>query len=136
MISAITNTGKTMFSLYDESINVDRFIEFLQKVIDSSDKKVYMIVDNLRVHHAKLVTAWIEEHKDKIALFYLPPYSPEFNPDEYLNQDYKRNANKNNIPFTQVQLRKNTEKYMIKLSQNEAKVANFFKHPSIAYAAA
>jgi len=135
MISAITNTGKTMFSLYDESINVDRFIEFLQKVIDSSDKKVYMIVDNLRVHHAKLVTEWIEEHKDKIAIFYLPPYSPEFNPDEYLNQDYKRNANKNNIPFTKAQLRKNTEKYMNEISQNEEKVANFFKHPSIAYAA-
>ena len=135
MISAITNTGKTMFSLYDESINVDRFIDFLQKVIDSSDKKVYMIVDNLRVHHAKLVTAWVEEHKDKIALFYLPPYSPEFNPDEYLNQDYKRNANKNNIPFTKTQLRKNTQKYMDELSQNQEKVANFFKHPSIAYAA-
>jgi len=135
MISAITNTGKTMFSLYDESINVDRFIDFLQKVIDSSSKKVYMIVDNLRVHHAKLVTAWIEEHKDKISIFYLPPYSPEFNPDEYLNQDYKRNANKNNIPFTKVQLRKNTEKYMIELSQNEEKVANFFKHESIVYAA-
>jgi transposase len=135
MISAITNTGKTMFSLYDESINVDRFIEFLQKVIDSSDKKVYMIVDNLRVHHAKLVTEWIEEHKNRIAIFYLPPYSPEFNPDEYLNQDYKRNANKNNIPFTKAQLRKNTEKYMNEISQNEEKVANFFKHPSIAYAA-
>ena len=135
MISAITNTGKTMFSLYDESINVDRFIEFLQKVIDSSDKKVYMIVDNLIVHHAKLTKEWINKHKDKIALFYLPPYSPEFNPDEYLNQDYKRNANKDNIPFTQEQLRKNTEKYMIELSQNEEKVANFFKHPSIAYAA-
>jgi transposase len=135
MISAITNTGKTMFSLYDESINVDRFIEFLQKVIDSSDKKVYMIVDNLRVHHAKLVTAWVEEHKEEIAIFYLPPYSPEFNPDEYLNQDYKRNANKNNIPFTKTQLRKNTEKYMNEISNNEEKVANFFKHPSIAYAA-
>jgi len=135
MISAITNTGKTMFSLYDESVNVDRFIDFLQKVIDSSDKKVYMIVDNLRVHHAKLVTAWIEEHKDQIAIFYLPPYSPEFNPDEYLNQDYKRNANKNNLPFTKVQLRKNTEKYMNGIVKSKEKVANFFKHPSIAYAA-
>ena len=135
MISAITNTGKTMFSLYDESINVDRFIEFLQKVIDSSQKKVYMIVDNLRVHHAKLVKAWVKEHEENIALFYLLPYSPEFNPDEYLNQDYKRNANKNNIPFTQTQLRKNTEKYMNEILQNEEKVANFFKHPSIAYAA-
>ena len=136
MISAITNTGKTMFALYDESINVDRFIEFLQKVIDSSEKKVYMIVDNLRVHHAKWVTQWIEEHKEQIAIFYLPPYSPEFNPDEYLNQDYKRNANKNSIPTTQAQLRENTQKYMLEISQNEEKVANFFKHPSVAYAAA
>ncbi len=130
MISAITNTGKTMFALYDESINVDRFIEFLQKVIDSSDKKVYMIVDNLRVHHAKRVTQWIEEHKDKIAIFYLPPYSP------YLNQDYKRNAHKNDIPLTQKQLRESTQRYMLEISQNKEKVANFFKHPSVDYAAA
>lgn len=135
MISAITNTGKTMFSLYDESINIDRFIDFLQKVVDSSDKKVYMIVDNLRVHHAKLVKAWEEENSKYIKLFYLPPYSPEFNPDEYLNQDYKRNANKNNIPFTKVQLRKNTEIYMNNLVQDTKKVANFFKHSSITYAA-
>lgn len=135
MISAITNTGKTMFSLYDESINVERFLNFLKKVIDSSEKKVYMIVDNLRVHHAKLVTAWVEEHKDEIALFYLPPYSPEFNPDEYLNQDYKKNANKNTIPFTKTQLKKNTLAYMNDIVENKEKVANFFKHPSIAYAA-
>ncbi len=135
MISAITNKGKTMFSLYDESINIDRFIDFLQKVIDSNEKKVYMIVDNLRVHHAKLVKAWIEEHKQQIAIFYLPPYSPEFNPDEYLNQDYKRNANKNNIPHTKAQLKKNTQIYMNDIVKNQEKVANFFKHPSISYAA-
>jgi transposase len=135
MISAITNTGKTMFSLYDESINIDRFIDFLQKVINSSDKKVYMIVDNLRVHHAKLVKAWIEEHKEHIAIFYLPPYSPEFNPDEYLNQDYKKNANKNNIPKNKEELKMNTLNYMNNISKNQKKVANFFKHPSIVYAA-
>ena len=135
MISAITNTGKTMFSLYDESVNVDRFIDFLQKVIDSSDKKVYMIVDNLRVHHAKIVKAWIEENKDDIALFYLLAYSPDYNPDEYLNQDYKRNANKNNIPKTKKELEKNTIVYMNSIVKNEEKVANFFKHNKIRYAA-
>jgi len=55
--------------------------------------------------------------------------------NKYLNQDYKRNANKNNIPFTKAQLRKNTENYMNEILQNEEKVANFFKYPSIAYAA-
>jgi len=135
MISAITNTGKTMFALYEENINVDRFIDFLQRVIDSSQKKIYMIVDNLRVHHAKLVKQWLEENKEKIALFYLPPYSPEYNPDEYLNQDFKRNVNKEKIPHTQAQLKKNTISYMESIVNDKKKVMNFFKHPSIAYAA-
>ena len=42
----------------------------------------------------------------------------------------------NNLPFTKVQLRKNTENYMNSIVENQEKVANFFKHPSIAYAAA
>ena len=97
MISAITNTGKTMFALDEESIDVDRFIDFLQRVIDSSEnRKIYVIVNNLRVHHAKLAKKWLEESKEKIVLF----YSPEYNPDEYLNQDFKRNVNKESIPQT------------------------------------
>lgn len=135
MISAITNTGKSMFALYETSVNIDNFIDFLQKVIDSSEEKVYLIVDNLRVHHAKRVKAWEEEHSDQIKLFYLPPYSPEFNPDEYLNQDYKRNANKDNIPMNVKELEKNTRVYMKSLQNNPEKVANFFQHPSVNYAA-
>lgn len=136
MISAITNTGKSMFSLYDESIKIDSFIEFCKKVIDSNNgKKVYLIVDNLRVHHAKLVKAWEEENKEKIKLFYLPAYSPDYNPDEYLNQDYKQSANKYELPTTQKQLRSNTEKYMLSLQKNPQKVANFFMHPKVQYAA-
>lgn len=137
MISAITNTGKSMFALYDESIKIDSFIEFCEKVIQSNNgKKVFLVVDNLRVHHAKLVKAWEEENKEKIKLFYLPAYSPDYNPDEYLNQDYKQSANKYELPTTQKQLRTNTEKYMLSLQSNPQKVANFFKHPKVAYAAA
>jgi len=134
MISAITNTGKSMFALYDDSIATDNFIDFLEKVIKSNDKKIFMIVDNLRVHHAKLVKAWEEQHKDKIKLFYLPPYSPEFNPDEYLNQDYKSNVHKNGLPKNQKELKNNTEKYMLELQKDTKKVANFFQHPSVKYA--
>ncbi len=135
MISAITNTGKSMFSLYDESIKIDSFIDFCKKVIDSNDKKVFLIVDNLRVHHAKLVKAWEEENSHKIKLFYLPAYSPDYNPDEYLNQDFKQSANRNDIPKDKDHLRRNTEKYMLSLQNNPQKVANFFQHPKVQYAA-
>ena len=134
MISAITNTGKSMFALYDDSIATDNFIDFLERVIKSNDKKVFMIVDNLRVHHAKKVKEWEEENKDKIKLFYLPPYSPEFNPDEYLNQDYKSNVHKNGLPKNQKELKENTQNYMESLQNNPQKVANFFLHPSVKYA--
>jgi len=135
MISAITHTGKSMFALYDEAINTDRFIDFLEKVIESSEKKVYMILDNLRVHHAKIVKAWVEEHQDQIALFYLPAYSPDLNPDEYLNQDYKRSANKEQIPTNKKELERNTRNYMESLQKNPEKVANFFQHEAVKYAA-
>jgi transposase len=134
MISAITHTGKTMFSLYDESITNESFIEFCQKAIDSNNgRKIYLIVDNLRVHHAKAVKKWEEENADKIKLFYLPAYSPDYNPDEYLNQDFKQSANRNDIPKDKEHLRRNTENYMLSLQNNPQKVANFFKHPKVEY---
>ena len=46
-----------------------------------------MILDNLRVHHAKVVKAWLAEHKDETEVFYLPSCAPELNPDEYMNCD-------------------------------------------------
>jgi len=94
-----------------------------------------LILDNLRVHHAKIVKAWIEEHKDQIELFYLPPYSPDLNPDEYLNQDYKQSANRNKVPTTKKQLEANTIAYMESLAKNPEKVKSFFQAESVKYAA-
>jgi transposase len=54
---------------------------------------VFLILDNHRVHHNKKVKAYVEKHKDKIELFYLPPYCPEMNPQEFINQDVKDNSN-------------------------------------------
>jgi len=65
---------------------------------------------------------------------FLSPYSPEFNPNEYLNQDCKKNANNNNIPMNLKELEANTLNYMTQLQSNPDKVANFFQHPSVKYA--
>ena len=136
MVSAVTNTGKTMFALYKQNVDAKVFIDFLEKVVDSSpQKKVFLIVDNLRVHHAKIVTKWVEEHKEKIALYFLPPYSPEHNPDEYLNQDFKRNANKNRVPRNIKELEENTQTFMESLQKTPERVAGYFRHPKVAYAA-
>jgi len=136
MISSITNRGKLRFMIYEQNMDASVFITFLERLIESSQKKVFLILDNLRIHHAKLVKAWVEEHKEKIALFYLPAYSPDLNPDEYLNNDFKRNVNAKNIPINKKELAQNTENFMSMLSKDSQRVANYFKHEKIAYAAA
>jgi transposase len=57
-------------------------------------EKVFLILDNLRVHHSKLVKAWVAERADQIELFYLPSYSPQLNPEERLNADLKQEMGK------------------------------------------
>ena len=136
MISTITNRGKLRFMIYEQNMDAELFITFLERLIEGSNKKIFLILDNLRVHHSKIVKAWVEEHKEKIALFYLPAYSPDLNPDEYLNNDFKRNANAKNIPTNVKELTQNTENFMSMLSDDSDRVANYFKHEKIAYAAA
>jgi len=134
MISSITNRGKLRFMIYEQNMDADLFVTFLERLIESSDKKIFLILDNLRVHHSKIVKTWVEEHQKQIALFYLPAYSPDLNPDEYLNNDFKRNVNAKHIPINKKELAVNTENFMSMLSDNPTRVANYFKHEKIAYA--
>jgi transposase len=89
MISTVTNKGKVEFMIYSGSMNTDRFIEFMKQLIKGKKRKIFLILDNLRVHHSKVVKQWVEQNIESIELFYLPSYSPEKNPDEYLNCDLK-----------------------------------------------
>lgn len=89
MISTVTNQGQTRWMIIDGAFNNEKFIEFLQALIKDAGKKIFLIVDNLRVHHSKQVKAWLAELTDQIEMFYLPGYCPELNPDERLNADLK-----------------------------------------------
>lgn len=135
MGSAITNQGKVQFMLYSDSMNADRFIEFMQQLIKPSTQKVYFIVDNLKVHHSKIVKTWVEENKDSIALFFIPSYSPEKNPDEYLNCDLKQGMSAKKSPKTKEILQDNVQNHMEMLQRNPERVKKYFEHKDIEYAA-
>jgi transposase len=135
MISTVTNQGKVQFMIYTDTMNADRFIQFLQQLIKNSSQKIFLILDNLRVHHSKIVKEWVLENIDKIELFYLPSYSPERNPDEYLNCDLKQGLSDKPSPKNQDKLKENVEGHMNLLVQNQERVKKYFKHESINYAA-
>ncbi|MDG4597302.1 MAG: transposase [Candidatus Contendobacter sp.] len=73
MVSAISNQGLVRFAFLEQAMNRDLMIDFMEKLIADSGQKVFLILDNLKAHHAKVVTAWLEERKSKIEVFYLPP---------------------------------------------------------------
>jgi transposase len=70
LISSITNQGKVRFMIYNKTMNAQVFIKFLGCLIKDAGRKIYLILDNLRVHHSKIVKSWVEEHKDQIELFF------------------------------------------------------------------
>lgn len=135
MISTVTNQGKVQFMIYSENMNSDKFIEFLKQLIKNSDQKIFLILDNLRVHHSHIVKDWITENKEKIELFFLPAYSPEKNPDEYLNCDLKQGLSSKPAPKNQEKLKENLENHMNMLVENPTRVQKYFNHKDIQYAA-
>jgi transposase len=90
-ISSITNRGAMRFILYKETMTSEVLIRFMQRLIKDAGRKVFLVLDNLRVHHSKVVQAWREEHRKQIEVFFLPSHSPELNPDEFMNGDLKMN---------------------------------------------
>lgn len=135
MISAITNQGKVRFRIFEGTMNADVLIHFMMRLLKDAKRKVFLILDNLRVHHAKPVKEWLEEHKTMIEVFYLPAYSPELNPDEYLNCDLKAGVHSGKPARNKEQLKQKTSNHMRMLQRKPKRVQKYFNHAKIRYAA-
>ena len=135
MISSLTNQGKLRFMVYDGALNATIFLDFLKRLVKDAVRKIFLIVDNLRVHHAKMVTAWVAANTAKIELFYLPPYAPDRNPDEFLNNDLKQELARRATPRSKAAMKSGLRSYMRSLQKRPAKVKTFFQAPSVRYAA-
>jgi len=135
MISAITNQGKVRFMIYTETMNATVLIRFMKRLIQDAGRMVFLILDNLRVHHSKVVKQWLAENAERIEVFYLPSYSPELNPDEYLNCDLKAGVHSKKPARNQKQLKAKVLSHMRMLQKMPSRVKKYFQHPKISYAA-
>jgi transposase len=121
--------------LYEQDLNARVLLRFMKRLIKDAGRKVYLILDNLRVHHAKLVKAWLQKHQSAIEVFYLPAYSPDLNPDKYLNNDLKNGARTSSPAQDSSDLKKKVLGHMRLVQQLSPRVAGLFRHPSVKYAA-
>lgn len=136
MISTITNRGRLSFMVFKKRFTSVVMIDFLRRLVRHSDRKVLLIVDGHPVHRSAKVRQWIDRHHRQIQLFLLPGYSPELNPDEYLNQDVKTNALGRERPKDRAEMVGNIRSYLRSTQRQPAVVKRFFEAEEVAYAAA
>jgi len=135
MISSITNRGSLRFMVYKERFTTLVFVKFLERLLRGSDYKIYLIVDNHSVHQSRRVRAWLRRHSERIRMFFLPPYSPELNPDELLNNDVKTNAVGRRRASDGTDLLANVRGYLLSTQRQPHIVKSYFRARCVVYAA-
>jgi hypothetical protein len=135
MISSVTNRGMLRFMLHEGALNAGLFLIFLQRLVRSAAGKVFLIVDNLKVHKAGKVQAWVEAHREQIERFFLPAYAPEHNPDEFLHDDLKQRLGRQVAAKDRAGLKSSLRRHLRRLQREPARVRAFFQAPTTRYAA-
>ena len=135
VISSVTNRGKMRFMTYEEGLNTKMFIQFIGRLCIDLNRKVFVIMDNLAVHHSKKFKTWLEKRKDEIEAFYLPSYSPELNPDERLNRDLKTHFHSGSLAKSKKDLKNEVVSYLRGIQKTQFRIKNYFTSKDVKYAA-
>ena len=135
MISAISNKGHLQFMILDGRFNSEVFKTFLQQMIKYSRQKIYFVTDGHPAHKTNMLNEWLKENEERIEVFFLPPYSPELNPQEYVNQDVKTNIIGKKRPINKAQMRTQVEDFMNGRKNDKKQVQKYFHVSHVRYAA-
>jgi transposase len=135
VISAITNRGRLHFRVFRGRFVTKVYLDFLKRLVQQAPRKPFVIADGHPVHRSAAVKRWLAENTDRIRHFLLPAYSPELNPDEYLNQDVKSNAVGRRRASNAAELLKNVRGYLAGTQRSPTIVQNYFHAEPVRYAA-
>jgi len=131
MTLAISNRRLVRFELIEGGMNTDLMVGFMKDLFAENLRRVFLILDNLRVHHAMPVTGWFEGQSEKIEVIFLPPHSPASNPDEYLNREFMTCLLlSNRVPSKSALLEKKNA-FMEFLRETSQQVSAYFKHAAV-----
>jgi transposase len=135
MISAVNKRGLMRFMVVKGKVNSQVFIDFIKRLLYGTERMIFLIVDGHPAHKSKKVTKFVESVNDRFRLFYLPAYSPELNPDEYVWNDLKNNAVGRKVITTVKQLKHEVLSRMRYLQKSPHIIRSFFRAPTTQYAA-
>ena len=133
LISAVSARGDLHFDVIEDTMDAHRFIDFLKKLRQDAGCPVFVIADNAKYHHSKVVKAFLETEKGQIMMAFLPPYSPELNPDELVWNQAKAEVGKRCI-VDKAQMRAMVCSVLQDIQNASDRVQSFFRTPTTRYA--
>ncbi len=135
LISAVTSRGHMRFMIKEKGgVNADVFVEFLRRLMAGSKNKIFLIVDRGPAHVAKKTKAFVASVGDRLRLFYLPPYSPDRNPDELVWKHLKADTVGRASITSLDEFKEKVRTSMLSLQRSPTKIRAFFQKPSLRYA--
>lgn len=135
MASTITRQGVLRFMVFEGALTASIFLVFLKRLIESSNRPVFVVLDNIRPHHARIVTNWVKQHSDKIRLFFLPAYAPELNPDECFNNLLKGRLRSKPAVDSRQALARRVRSAARTVQRSPQLVRSLFREANVSYAA-
>lgn len=136
LISAISARGQMRFMIKDKGgVNAEVFIEFLKRLIIGVERPIFLIVDRGPAHIAKKTKAFVETLGGRLRLFFLPPYSPDRNPDELVWKHLKADTVGRMATTDKADFKTKVRASMRQLQNDPQKIRAFFQKPSLKYAA-
>lgn len=135
VISAVNAQGEFRFMVVEGTVGAKKFIHFIKQLIHGMKQKVFLIVDGHPSHRAKIVSRFVEGIKDRFQMFFLPPYSPELNPDEHVWNDLKNNTIGRQSHATKEHMRSATISFLRKVQKSPERVKAYFNNTATRYAA-
>jgi transposase len=136
LISAVNRQGGFRFMCIDGRMNAGVFIEFLKRLLHNAEKPIFLIVDGHPAHKAKKVREFVESVSPRLELHYLPPYSPDLNPDELVWNDLKNNGIGRQAIAGPDHMKREVMSFLRYLQKTPARVASYFHAPTMKYASA
>ena len=113
-----------IFCVEEESYDAEVFLAYLKKVIAKYVGKIVIVLDNSRVHHAKLIQPFLEENKDRLTLSFLPPYSPQLNLIEGFWKWLKERVVYNVFYSTVAEIRENVRAFTAYVNEHKEEVVD------------
>lgn len=134
MVSAISPRGELRFRVQEGTMNADRFIDFLKALLGSVEGKIFLIVDGHPVHKSKKVREFAENDTEgRLKIFFLPPYSPDLNPDEWVWKNVKNDRVGRKVIMSKDDLKTKAIGALRRLQKLPDVVRGFFRDPHLSY---